>query len=319
LPSVVAVVACAVAYVVGGANALLTVALLAVLESTLSFDNAVINARVLRQMSPSWQQRFLTWGIPIAVFGTRFLLPLVIVSLAAWLSPVEVVRLAIFDPARYGIYVAGAHAAIASFGSAFLFLVSFRYFFDENKKVHWIKFIEKRLARWGGIAPIEIALTISIVVVSALLDFHEMASVAVAGGIGIITFIAIEDLAGSLESGRGAAAGFALFVYLNVLDAAFSLDGVIGAFAVTSNLLAIVTGLGVGALFVRACTVVLVRARTLEKLRYLEHGAHWAIFGLGVAMLGSLFINVPQPFTGFIGLAFIFFAYLSSKRELRRR
>ena len=109
-----------------------------------------------------------------------------------------------------------------------------------------------------------------------------------------------------------------LFVYLNVLDAAFSLDGVVGAFAITSSLPIIIAGLGIGAIFVRAFTVALVRAKTLDTLIYLEHGAHWAIFGLALAMLTTIFVHVPEAVTGLIGLVFIVLAYISSRREMRR-
>lgn len=322
-PSVVAIVACIAAYFWGGVAALFTVVLLAILETTLSFDNAVVNAKVLQRMEPIWQKRFLQWGIPVAVFGTRFVLPIFIVSAAAGLAPLLVLELALFDPLQYGHHLEAAHVAIASFGGAFLLLVSLKYFFNDRKTVHWIAIIERYLSRWGGIEAIEVALTLLVLLVSALLvGGEETATILIAGLVGVILFIATEGVAQAFEVQAGAEiakSSIALFIYLNILDAAFSLDGVVGAFAVTSNLLMIIAGLGIGALFVRACTVYLVRARTLENLPYLEHGAHWAIFGLALAMLGSLFVHVPEPFTGLIGLVFIVFAYISSRREMERR
>lgn len=320
-PTVVAVVACVAAYLFGGLTALFTVALLAVLETTLSFDNAVVNAKVLERMEAIWQKRFLTWGILFAVFGTRFVLPIFIVAAAAALSPLIVLGLALFDLAQYAAHLAEAHTAIASFGAAFLILVSLKYFINEKKTTHWIAFIERHLSRWGGIEAVEIAATLLILLVSAILLPAKAATILTAGLIGVILFILIEGIAQFFEARAGAGlarSSVALFVYLNVLDSAFSLDGVIGAFAITSNLIMIIAGLGIGALYVRSATVVLVRRRTLKTLPYLEHGAHWAILGLGAAMLGSLFIHVPEPFTGFIGLGFLFFAYLSSRRETRR-
>lgn len=322
-PTVVAVIACAAAYFWGGFAALFTVVLLAILETTLSFDNAVVNAKVLQRMEPIWQKRFLQWGIPVAVFGTRFVLPIFIVSAAAGLGPLMVLNLALFDPMQYGVYLEEAHVAIAAFGGAFLLLVSLKYFFNDRKTVHWIVIIEKYLSRWGGIEAIEVALTLlALLVFAIVLGGAATATILVAGLIGVILFIATEGVAQAFEVQAGeniAKSSVALFVYLNVLDAAFSLDGVVGAFAVTSSLLMIIAGLGIGALFVRACTVYLVRTRTLENLPYLEHGAHWAIFGLALAMLGSLFVHVPEPFTGLIGLVFIVFAYISSRREMLRR
>ncbi len=327
-PTVIAVVACLGAWMWGGLTGLFTVALLAVLETTLSFDNAVVNAKVLERMEPKWQTLFLEWGIPVAVFGTRFVLPIFIVAAAAGLGPIVVLKLAIFDPVQYGAYLEGAHHAIAAFGAAFLLLVSLKYFFNDRKTVHWIVMIEKYLSKWGGIEAIEVAIALVVLLVSALILPHEAATILIAGLVGVILFIIIEGIAQSFEmqalpAGRQAGANIAkssvaLFVYLNVLDAAFSLDGVVGAFAVTSNLIWIILGLGIGALYVRSATVYLVRTKTLANLPYLEHGAHWAIFGLAMAMLGSLFVHVPEPFTGFIGLVFIFFAYISSRRAMRQ-
>lgn len=320
-PTAVALFSCIAAFVWGGTAALFTVALLAVLETTLSFDNAVVNAKVLQRMDVIWQRRFLQWGIPVAVFGTRFVLPIIIVAIAAMLTPLEVLKLAFFDPGRYSEYLEGAHSAISAFGAGFLLLVSLKYFFNDRKTVHWIVFIEKRLARWGGIEALEVALTLGVLLVSALALPEAAATILIAGVSGVILFIVIEGIAQAFEMEAStdlSRSSIALFVYLNVLDAAFSLDGVVGAFAVTKDLLMIIAGLGIGALFVRSATVALVRAKTLDKLPYLEHGAHWAIFGLATAMLGSLFVHVPEPFTGLIGLGFILFAYLSSRREVRQ-
>ncbi len=320
-PAIVSIVVCITAFVWGGLQALFLVLLLAVLETTLSFDNAVVNAKVLTRMDARWQRRFLQWGIPVAVFGTRFVLPIFIVSAAAGLAPLVVLNLAIFDPAQYGHYLDEAHVAIAAFGSAFLFMVSLKYFFNDRKTVHWIAIIERHLSRWGGIEAIEVALTLLILLACAFIVPLEASAILISGIIGVVLFVVIEGVAQSFEMQAGASTastGVALFVYLNVLDAAFSLDGVVGAFAITSNLPVIIAGLGIGAVFVRAFTVALVRAKTLDTLIYLEHGAHWAIFGLALAMLTTIFIHVPEVITGFIGLAFIVLAYISSRREMRR-
>lgn len=321
-PAIVSVLACILAFLWGGLSALFLVVLLAILETTLSFDNAVVNAKVLARMDTRWQRRFLTYGIPIAVFGTRFVLPLLIVAAAASLSPFSVAKLAFFDPLRYGEYLEGAHVGIAAFGSAFLLMVSLKYFFNDRKTVHWIEIIERHLSRWGGIEAIEVALTLAVLLVCAFLLPAKAATILVAGVIGVVLFIVIEGIAQSFEIHAGvgtAGTGLALFVYLNVLDAAFSLDGVVGAFAITSSVPVIIAGLGIGAVFVRSFTVYLVRARTLETLIYLEHGAHWAILGLAFAMLATIFIRVPEAITGLIGLVFVVLAYVSSRREMRRR
>ena len=129
----------------------------------------------------------------------------------------------------------------------------------------------------------------------------------------------VEGLAGalSIESTDVVSTGATLFVYLNILDSAFSLDGVVGAFALTNNLVIIMVGLGIGAYFVRSITLYFVRKNTLAELIYLEHGAHWAVFGLALAMLANLVVHVPEIFTGLIGLCFVALAYYASLKKLR--
>ena len=87
-------------------------------------------------------------------------------------------------------------------------------------------------------------------------------------------------------------------MYLEVLDASFSLDGVIGAFAITNDIILIIAGLGAGAIWVRSLTVYLMRAGVLGKYKYMEHGAHWAIFGLAASMFTSLLVGSPRSLPG---------------------
>jgi uncharacterized protein len=317
-PITISLAAFAFVGIEAGFNAFLLVLILSILEVTLSFDNAVVNAKVLERMSPKWQRRFLTWGIAIAVFGTRFVLPILIVSVATWTSPWFITNLAFTDPAQYGHLLEGVHGTITAFGGVFLLMVSLKYFFDKAKDIHWIESIERHLVKWGRIEAIEIALALVILTSLSFMTHFDQASVLVAGIVGLVLFVMMEGLAGSLsiESGDVAKSGLALFVYLNILDSAFSLDGVVGAFALTTNLLIIVVGLGIGAYFVRALTLYFVQQKTLTELVYLEHGAHWAILGLAIAMLANLVVHVPEVVTGLVGLVFVAFSYRSSLCEM---
>nr|MDT0664980.1 DUF475 domain-containing protein [Micromonospora sp. DSM 115978] len=117
-----------------------------------------------------------------------------------------------------------------------------------------------------------------------------------------------------LASGRAA---FFLFLYLEVLDASFSFDGVVGAFAISQNIFIIAAGLGIGALYIRSITVYLVRKGTLSEYIYLEHGAHYAIGALAVILAVSIRYEVPEIITGLIGVGFILVALLSSIRHRR--
>ncbi len=303
-------------YLWGGFHAFLITLLLTLLEVTLSFDNAVVNAKILAQMSEKWQGRFLTWGILIAVFLTRFVLPILIVALSVSVSPWVVAQLAFNDPEAYGHLLEGAHMAISSFGGIFLLMVSLKYFFDEAKEVHWLHVIEKHISRWGRIEALEIGISLAVIAGIAFVVPAHAATILFSGIVGIVLFILMQGIANAFTVEAGAAAsGFALFIYLNILDAAFSLDGVIGAFAITNELISIVIGLGVGAYFVRSLTVYMVRQKTLDTLVYLEHGAHWAILGLAATMLMSLFFRVPEAITGLIGIAFVAAALWSSLKE----
>ncbi|MBU2033178.1 MAG: DUF475 domain-containing protein, partial [Alphaproteobacteria bacterium] len=95
------------------------------------------------------------------------------------------------------------------------------------------------------------------------------------------------------------------FLYLEVLDASFSFDGVIGAFALSNNMVVIALGLSIGAMFVRSMTIHLVKKGTLAAYRFLEHGAFWAIIVLGGIMLSSVVVHIPEAFTGLIGATLI--------------
>ncbi len=300
------------------------VVVLGVLEVSLSFDNAVVNATVLRDMSPTWQRRFLTWGIVIAVFGMRIVFPLVIVAVAARLGPVDAVRLAATDPVTYERIITGAHVGISGFGGAFLAMVGLTFFLDEDKDTHWIAPVERRFAGLSRISGLAIAIVLlALFGISRLLGADAALTFLTAGLFGLVAYVAVQAIGAVMESdgaaaGAGAAkSGLAAFLYLEVLDASFSFDGVIGAFALSNNLFVIALGLGIGAMFVRSMTVMLVDRGTLTEYRYLEHGAFYAIIALAAIMLISVRVEVPETVTGLIGAAFIGLAFVASVRANR--
>jgi hypothetical protein len=311
----------------GLGEALWIVLILSVLEVSLSFDNAVVNATVLKDMDEIWQKRFLTWGMAIAVFGMRVAFPLAIVAIAAGIGPIEAVRLSLRNPQEYERVVSSAHVGIAGFGGAFLCLVGSKFFFDSDKRVHWITVVEKQLARFSHIPSLEIALLLlTMFAVSLTVPDEEALAFLVAGIMGIVTFVAVEGLSRFLElreeaaRARGiiVASGLGGFLYLNVLDASFSFDGVIGAFALSNNMVIIAIGLSVGAMFVRSLTILLVRKGTLAEYRYLEHGAFWAILALGIIMLVSVRFEIPEALTGLIGAVLIGVSLAWSVKHNRR-
>ncbi|MBU6394790.1 MAG: DUF475 domain-containing protein [Sphingomonadales bacterium] len=303
------------------------VVMLSVLEVSLSFDNAVVNAVVLREMDEIWQRRFLTWGMVIAVFGMRIVFPLAIVAIAAGMGPMDALRISLTEPARYEAIVSSAHVGIAGFGGAFLAMVGLSFFFDGEKDVHWITGIERVLARFADIKAAEIAILLfALYGVSLLLPADEALTFLGAGALGIVTFIAVEAIGTLLEmqeaaqkaAGQVVRSGLGGFLYLNVLDASFSFDGVIGAFALSNNMVVIALGLSIGAMFVRSLTLMLVRNGTLSEYRYLEHGAFWAIVALAAIMLISAHVEIPETVTGLIGAVLIGLSLLWSVRHKRR-
>lgn len=308
-----------------GLQFLFTTAILALLETTISFDNAIVNASVLKEMTPIWQRRFLTWGILIAVFGMRLFFPIVIVCLAASLGPIDAVNLALNDPSRYAEIMLSVHPQVASFGGAFLALVALSYFFNSEKETYWIGFIESRLSKLGALKSTEVGVTLlGLLIFSRYVDPAISNTVLFSGIAGVLTFIAVK-LIGEILSFSGDATAdlgkqsLGLFLYLEILDASFSFDGVIAAFAITSNPLVIAIGLGIGALYVRSFTIVMVNKGSLDAYVFLEHGAFWAIGLLSVIMFISISVHVPEVISGGLGLLIIGAAFIHSLVHMKNK
>jgi hypothetical protein len=312
---------------------LLITAILAVMEVSLSFDNAVVNASVLRHWDHFWKTIFLTVGILIAVFGMRLVFPLLIVGVTADMSMVEVAKLALNDPKSYSEKLMAHHAEIAAFGGLFLLLVFLNFLFDDEKDTHWFHWLEHKLANLANVPAMSVFISlIALLVMVSAVEGETKLVVTLAGIWGIVVYVGVKALGHLLESsnsdddedeksssgasGNIVKAGIGGFLYLEVLDASFSFDGVIGAFAITNDVVVIMLGLAIGAMFVRSMTIYLVEKGTLEAYIYLEHGAHYAIGALAVIMLFSgTGVHVPEVVTGLIGVAFIAWAVLSSIRH----
>ncbi len=298
---------------------------LAVLEISLSFDNAIVNANKLKTMSPVWQRRFLTWGILIAVFGMRIVFPLAVVAVAAKIGPWAALKLAATDPAQYAHIMDDAHLSIAAFGGAFLMMVALTYFIDEGKEIDWIGCSNASCAAarrsagcrssrgaadpcWG---------------LPWCCPIIDRATFLFAGLFGLVVFTLVEIVGHLLDRRDQAkkaagAGGLGAFLYLEVLDASFSFDGVIGAFALTQNLFLIAIGLGIGAMYVRSMTIMLVEQKTLAQFRYLEHGAFYSVLALSLVMFAQSLIHIPEVLTGLIGAGLILISLWSSLRWNRR-
>ncbi len=310
-----------------GLAALYVVLILVVVEITFSFDNAIINAKILERLNPFWQRLFLTVGIVIAIFGMRVLFPILIVSLTSHLGWGRVIDLALHHPTVYGHYLEVAHPMIAAFGGAFLLMLAFQFFFDDERDILWMKRIERKMQRlshwiWAPLITSSILGFISLLPINA----HTRQTI-VAGAFGTVSYVAIQLLVRWMErlqkNGRSTAvqqfgvAALLTFIYLEVLDASFSFDGVIGAFAITNDVVLIAVGLGIGALWVRSLTVYMVHKKTLNELIYLEHGAHYTVFVLAVVMLASALLRIPDIVPGLTGIGIIGASIAASLRVRR--
>ncbi|MFI6861591.1 DUF475 domain-containing protein [Streptomyces sp. NPDC050421] len=339
------------AWFYGGWEAFGVVAILSVLEISLSFDNAVINAGILKKMSAFWQKIFLTVGVLIAVFGMRLVFPVVIVAITAKLGPIEAIDLSFNDPDRYKELVTDAHPAIAAFGGMFLLMIFLDFIF-EDRDIQWLRWIERPLAKLGKVDMLSVCIALIVLLISAL-TFASKAhqhggghadkaeTVMLAGIAGLITYLIVGGLSGFFENkleeeeereheaeeeakrtGKNISAialsgkaAFFMFLYLEVLDASFSFDGVIGAFAITNEIVLMALGLGIGAMYVRSLTVYLVRQGTLDDYVYLEHGAHYAIGALAIILLVTIQYEIHELITGSVGIILIGWSFWSSVRR----
>ncbi|WP_413290974.1 DUF475 domain-containing protein [Bdellovibrio sp. HCB337] len=320
------ILACGVGYyysgtTTGALQALFIATILAVLEVSLSFDNAIVNAIVLKEMTPVWRQRFITWGMLIAVFGMRLVFPLAIVAVVGKIDPWSALKMAALQPDQYAALMSSAHLGVAAFGGTFLLMVTLRYFYDETKDVHWIAMFERPLSKLGKLDEIEIGLTLLTLTILCYFipEDAQKLTFLLSGMAGLITYVVVDGIGGILEMSQEnvkdmhkASAG--MFLYLEVLDASFSFDGVIGAFAITHNLFIIMIGLSIGAFFVRSLTIMFVEQETLTKFLYLEHGAFYAIGCLAMIMLMDPFLHIPEWVTGLLGGLVILIAFYWSIR-----
>ncbi|MFJ5265010.1 DUF475 domain-containing protein [Streptomyces sp. NPDC088387] len=351
-----------------GWTALGIVAILVVLEVSLSFDNAVVNAGILKKLNAFWQRIFLTIGVLIAVFGMRLAFPVVIVAITAGLNPYDAVHLALTDKDRYQQLVTDAHPAIAAFGGMFLLMIFLDFIF-EDRDIQWLRWIERPLARLGKVDMLSTCLALVVLLVTSFTfaahahqhggtHVDKAQTVLFSGIAGLVTYLVVDGLSGFFENrleeeeeeekragqgeraeqeeraelektpnartggsrtgvGLAGQAAFFTFLYLEVLDASFSFDGVIGAFAITNDIVLMALGLGIGAMYVRSLTVYLVRQGTLDDYVYLEHGAHYAIGALAVILMVSIQYQINDVVTGLVGVVLIGWSFWSSVRRNR--
>jgi hypothetical protein len=330
------------AFMYGGPSATALTAILIIVEVVFSFDNAAVNAKYLTRLNHHWQTLFLTVGVLVAVFGMRLIFPLLVVSVSGHVSPMGALSLALErgDPGTIGTYgniLHAAHPGIAAFGGMFLLMLFLDFLFDTEREVTWLTWVERPLMKAGRLSSASALVScLTLLLLTNFIDPSDSHVALVAGLAGIATYLGVSGLAIVMEAtenkkdaalgknlsgtaGLAGKAALSLFLFIEVLDASFSFDGVIGAFAITPDPLIIALGLGIGALYVRSMTIYLVRKGTLVQYAFLEHGAHWAIGALAVLMLITLRWEVPNLVIGLVGIGFIAAAWATSVRANRRR
>jgi hypothetical protein len=298
----------------------LTIAGLAMFEIITSLDNAVINAEVLTTVSARLRRFFLTWGILVAVFLVRGLLPLVLVMAA---HP----GLGLYEALTYGldgntgVFEASAGPLLIA-GGVFLVFVFLHWLFMEPKiyGLHAERFFH-RLNVWFYAA---VSIFLAVLVWYAIKLDPILAFGAVVGSTGFFIIHGFRQNAEKMEhtmlhgkDGKGGKdlAGWSKILYLEAIDASFSIDGVVGAFAFTLVVPFIIIGNGIGAIAVRELTVKNIEA--IKKYRYLKHGAMYSIFALGMIMiLDSFGYHVPQWLAPLVTFASLGYFFWKSKKEI---
>ncbi len=201
-------------------------------------------------------------------------------------------------------------------------MIFWSYFFNPEKEVHWLSMIEKPMVKIHCIRYIDVIIVLlSLVALMHFIPDNQKVAVMMAGITGIICYLVVDSISNLLEDiaekkaallGTTAKLGFIGFLYLELIDASFSLDGVLGAFAISKDIIIITIGLAIGAMFVRSLTIYMVDMKTLKQYLYLEHGAHWAIGFLAVVMFVSTRMEVPEYITGGAGLVIVGAAFIAS-------
>lgn len=283
----------------------LTVLGLCLFEIISSIDNAVINAEVLGTMSKKARRWFLTWGLFIAVFLLRGLLPWLIVWIATpGLGPMEALTATFSNDPSVHQAIDTAAPILLMGGGVFLIFLFFHWIFLEPKNFGLRG--EKFFHRHGVWFFATVSVLLAIIVWHSMKISPMLAFGAVIGSTAFFITHGFKENAEKAEkdliSGKSGMSDLSKILYLEVIDATFSIDGVLGAFAFTFSIPLILIGNGIGALVLRQLT--LGNIERIKSYKYLKNGAMYSILVLGVVMLIDAFgIHVPQyvsPVTTFI-------------------
>ncbi|MBI2443167.1 MAG: DUF475 domain-containing protein [Candidatus Levybacteria bacterium] len=268
---------------------------LALFEIITSIDNAIINAEVLASMGQKARKWFLTWGIFFAVFLMRGLLPFLILFAAVpELGPVGTLTAAFSNDPEIAKTIKESSHVLLIAGGVFLVFLFFHWLFLEPKNfgLQGERFFNKQGAWFYAVVSI---LLTGIVWFAFSRGEPLLQFGAVTGSTAFFIIHGFRQYAEEQEKKllAGGMSDFSKIAYLEVLDASFSIDGVIGAFAFTFAIPLILVGNGVGAIVLRQLTIRNIER--IKKYKYLKNGAMYSILVLGVVMLLHSFgVEVPE-------------------------
>jgi len=289
---------------------------LCLFETVNSIDNAVINAEVLSTMGKKAQRWFLTWGFVIAVIIPRCLLPWFIVwAVLPGLGPLQAFTATFSDDP----FIVDAIELAAPFlligAGTFLVFLFFHWLFIEPKNygLYGESFIHRQGMWFFAI----ISVLLAMIVWNAIKIHPFLGFAAVVGSTVFFITHGFKQYAeeGEKELMKSGLSDISKIMYLEVIDASFSIDGVLGAFAFTLSIPLIIAGNGLGAFIVRYFTVKNIG--TIKKYRYLKNGAMYSIFVLGCIMLADGFgLHIPEWLSPIVTMLIIGYFFWKSKREI---
>ena len=286
-------------------------------EIIISIDNAVINAEVLSTMSAKARRWFLIYGLFIAVFAVRGLLPWLIVwTTNPSLGPIDALTATFSDKPEIKEIIESSSPFLLIGGGVFLIFLFFHWLFIETKN-YGLKG-ERFFHRHGVWFFAIVSIILMVIVWYALKQNPFMAFGAVVGSTAFFIVHGFKQNAEVREKeliGGSSMSDWSKILYLEVIDATFSIDGVIGAFAFTMSVPLIIIGNGIGAFVVRELTIRNIE--TVKRLIYLKNGAMYSIFFLGIIMvLDSFGAHIPNWISPVVTISIVGYFFYKSKKCL---
>lgn len=295
--------------------AMLTIAGLGMFEVISSIDNAIINAEVLTTMRPKARRWFLVWGLFLAVFVVRGLLPWVIVwAVSPALGPIGALTATFSSDPRVHEAIEQSSPILLSGGGTFLLFLFFHWLFMEPKNYGLIG--ERFFHQQGVWFYAVVSVLLAMIVWFSLKINPIMSFGAVVGSTAFFITHGFKQNAelGEKELMKKHLSDVSKILYLEVIDMTFSIDGVLGAFAFTLSVPFILIGNGLGAFVVRQLTIGNITR--IKKYKYLKNGAMYSILFLGMIMLADSFgAEVPAWFSPLVTFGSVAYFFSKSKRE----